>query len=77
MVIKEWCESMNDEQILADLRAFSAQRQAEIEEKGVSRLEEHILKEVLEASGLTNNRASAILVAVQLIIKGEKLRDGV
>ena len=77
MVIKEWCESMNDEQILAALRAFSAQRQAEIEEKGVSRWEEHILKEVLEASGLTNDRASAILVAVQLIIKGEKLRDGV
>ena len=77
MAVGEWCESMNDEQILADLRAFSAQRQAEIEEKGVSRWEEHILKEVLEVSGLTNNRASAILVAVQLIIKGEKLRDGV
>ena len=66
----------DDDQIVADLRAYSTQKENEIKAKGVSQWESQII-DILVSSGLSENNAGAILVAMQLTIKGEKLRDGV
>ena len=66
----------DDDQIAADLHAYSAQKENEIKAKGVSQWESQII-DILVSSGLSEDNASAILVAMQLTIKGEKLRDGV
>ena len=66
----------DDDQIVADLKAYSTQKENEIKTKGVSKWESQIM-DMLISSGLSKNNAGAILVAMQLMIKGEKLRDGV
>ena len=66
----------DDDQIAADLRAYSTQKENEIKTKGLSQWESQII-DILVSSGLSDDNAGAILVAMQLTIKGEKLRDGI